>query len=177
MKKLFPFLLLVSLIISACNKYRIVHIGCKDGALAGGTGNESVYLPNLFTPNGDGDNDVLKVYYPRDSTSLLDFEIVIKNTLGTKVFDSHDPNFEWDGTHNGKPCKDDVYNVSLNFRFFPTQFNGSIHTEKGLHVTLYRNDMNVCLKYGSNCVTGGNWNGGQYNPTLPNNEFLHGNCN
>ena len=50
-------------------------------------------LPNIFTPNGDGNNDVFKV----DSKGLSDFNITILNNKNQVVYQSNDLNFEWRG--------------------------------------------------------------------------------
>jgi gliding motility-associated-like protein len=65
-------------------------------------------LPNIFTPNGDGVNDVFKAI--RNEYSGL-FTIKIFNRWSTVVFESNDPNFEWDGNNQktGQPCPDGTY--------------------------------------------------------------------
>lgn len=50
-------------------------------------------LPNVFTPNGDGNNDVLFI----ESEGLEDFTIVILDAKQKVVFESNDPNFKWNG--------------------------------------------------------------------------------
>lgn len=57
------------------------------------------YLPNAFSPNGDGENDVLKVYV-KVPECLVDLKLVIYNRWGEKVYETEDKNFEWDGIHN-----------------------------------------------------------------------------
>lgn len=55
-------------------------------------------IPNAFSPNGDGINDIfLPVNY-----GLSDFEFRIYNRWGQLVFESNDSTFGWDGTFNGK---------------------------------------------------------------------------
>ncbi len=52
-------------------------------------------IPNVFTPNGDGINDVFKL----DSISgeVDKFEIIVCNRWGVKVYESKDIYFNWDG--------------------------------------------------------------------------------
>ncbi len=52
-------------------------------------------VPNVFTPNGDGVNDVFKL----DSISgdVNQFSIIIYNRWGRKVYESKDIYFNWDG--------------------------------------------------------------------------------
>jgi len=61
----------------------------------------SVYIPNAFSPNGDGDNDSLK-FYLLDNYCLKDFEIAVYGRWGEQVFATSKLNDSWDGTFNGK---------------------------------------------------------------------------
>src|SRR5690606_14571588 len=55
-----------------------------------------IFLPNLFTPNGDGVNDVL--YVRAFADFIVSVELVIYNRYGTEVFKTTDLNVGWDGT-------------------------------------------------------------------------------
>lgn len=66
-------------------------------------------IPNVFTPNGDGINDVFFI----TSSGLTDFNLFIVNRWGELVFETNDPNQAWDGTINGNKCSDGVYFYSL----------------------------------------------------------------
>jgi len=57
-----------------------------------------LFVPNVFSPNGDGNNDVLQVY----GNCILDFEFAIFDRWGQKVFEITDPALTWDGRFNGK---------------------------------------------------------------------------
>ncbi len=65
-------------------------------------------LPNVFTPGGDGINDLL-VPYPYKFVEKI--EMKIYNRWGNLVFTTEDPNINWDGKNekNGKLCPDGVY--------------------------------------------------------------------
>jgi gliding motility-associated-like protein len=52
-------------------------------------------LPNIFTPNGDGNNDFLKL----DIANVTEFVIVILDAKSDIVFKSEDADFKWDGTN------------------------------------------------------------------------------
>jgi gliding motility-associated-like protein len=58
----------------------------------------SIYVPNAFTPNGDGNND----YFKAITTELRSFELQIYNRWGELVYQSTSLNAQWDGTENGK---------------------------------------------------------------------------
>lgn len=64
-------------------------------------------MPNAFSPNGDGINDIYKA---KDGyKSLIEFHAYIYNRWGQKLFEWSDPSQGWDGTYKGKPVKDGVY--------------------------------------------------------------------
>jgi len=57
------------------------------------------FIPNAFTPNGDGHNDAYKVEYKGDMELK---EMHIYNRYGNRVFSSANVNKTWDGTYNGQ---------------------------------------------------------------------------
>lgn len=62
-------------------------------------------IPNAFSPNGDGINDIWKVSY----RSLIDFNCQIFNRNGQPIYSFTDPAGGWDGTYHGKTVKSGVY--------------------------------------------------------------------
>lgn len=72
--------------------------------------------PNIFTPNGDGNNDqyFVNVLYGDQ------FEAVIINRWGNSVHELHSINEGWDGKINGKDADEGVYYV----KYTATDFNG-----------------------------------------------------
>ncbi|MEM4326262.1 MAG: gliding motility-associated C-terminal domain-containing protein [Candidatus Pacearchaeota archaeon] len=64
-----------------------------------------VYLPNVFSPNGDGLNDVLYVR----GKGVSWFRVVIYNRWGNKVFESGSFSVGWDGTYRGEKQDAGVY--------------------------------------------------------------------
>lgn len=59
----------------------------------------NVYIPNAFTPNMDGMNDVFK---PVISGGAIDsYEIIIMDRTGKEVFSSSNPQEVWNGTFKG----------------------------------------------------------------------------
>jgi gliding motility-associated-like protein len=71
-----------------------------------GCGQDLVILPNAFTPDGDGLNDVL---YVRGSSleRLETFKVFARN--GELLFQSDNLSVGWDGTHNGQAVSTGVY--------------------------------------------------------------------
>jgi len=68
-------------------------------------------MPNAFSPNGDGINDIYKA--KEGWSSLVEFKATIFNRWGKKLYQWTDPNDGWDGTYNGKPVKQGVYFVDV----------------------------------------------------------------
>ncbi len=67
----------------------------------------SYQLPNTFTPNSDGANDLFK---PISSQFIARVEMEIYNRWGQKIFETDDPDIDWDGTNlSGKSLEDGVY--------------------------------------------------------------------
>jgi gliding motility-associated-like protein len=67
---------------------------------------QPLYMPNAFTPNGDGINDVFRI--PPDASLVLT-EFSIFDRWGNKIFTTNSINRGWDGTLNGKPLVSSVY--------------------------------------------------------------------
>lgn len=64
------------------------------------------YIPNAFTPNGDGRNDNYKVEYKGDMELK---EMHIYNRYGQRIFSSANQNKTWDGTYNGQAVDNGTY--------------------------------------------------------------------
>lgn len=76
-----------------------------------------LYLPNVITPSkSDGLNDFLSLPQ-RCRNQIADFEIMIFNRWGEKVFYSTDKNFCWYGEHRGETFYDDVFLLQLEGDF------------------------------------------------------------
>ncbi len=65
----------------------------------------TVYVPNIFSPNKDGKNDVFRVR----SEEIDSLHLQVYNRWGNTVFESRDLNYGWDGTYQGKVCEVGVY--------------------------------------------------------------------
>jgi gliding motility-associated-like protein len=69
-------------------------------------------VPNAFSPNGDGKNDVLRVL-PISVVSSVKFSIY--DRWGKNVFTTNDLLQSWDGKLNGVDCELDVYFYYLEY--------------------------------------------------------------
>lgn len=77
--------------------YVVVFVGCPGDVM---------YIPNAFTPDGDGEND--KFYVRSQGLKSIDY-IRIYDRWGKKVFETANQSEGWDGTLNGKPLVSGVY--------------------------------------------------------------------
>ena len=72
---------------------------------ADSTGGDLV-VPNVFTPNGDGNNDYFEV--TTNGTTVYEFSVFTRT--GSRIYHSLSPRIFWDGTSNaGLELKEAVY--------------------------------------------------------------------
>ncbi len=97
-----------------------VHVICN---------NTNVFIPNTFSPNGNGTNDI---FYPRGSGLFTIKALRIYNRWGALIFQKHnltpnDPTAGWDGTYKGKLLSSDVFIYQVDV----VCSNGSILSYRG----------------------------------------------
>jgi gliding motility-associated-like protein len=73
--------------------------------VTGKTKPDVIYIPNAFSPNGDGLNDVLRVY----GYTIQSLRFVVFNQWGEKIFESFNQATAWDGRYKGKNQPSGVY--------------------------------------------------------------------
>ena len=88
-----------------------------------------VYVPNAFSPDGDGQNDIEYVY--GDCIKTMDFAIY--DRWGNKVFETANRSVGWDGKHDGVVMNTGVFVYKLE----ATLENGALVHKKG-NITLVR---------------------------------------
>lgn len=90
--------------------------GCMDSVFRGITMRDesAVFVPNAFTPNNDGVNEIFRPYgsgvYER-----ADFEMLIFDRWGLLIYKTSDINKGWDGKLKGETCQQDVYVYKITF--------------------------------------------------------------
>lgn len=67
--------------------------------------NPELYIPNTFTPNGDGHNDVFRVRGP----NFAIYYFAVYNRWGELMYETTDPSQGWDGNYKGKPSDPGVF--------------------------------------------------------------------
>jgi gliding motility-associated-like protein len=85
----------------------------------------TIYVPNTFTPDGDGINDI---FIPVGK-NIASMELIIFDRWGGVLFQSNSPDMGWDGTYRGQPVKNDVYVWKVRYRF-QEDANGRLGMEK-----------------------------------------------
>ena len=75
----------------------------------------SIFIPNSFTPNGDGNNDFFQVYGKKFLWNF--FSVKIFDRWGEKVMDSNDYNFSWNGQYMDKPLNPAVFVYEIQIVF------------------------------------------------------------
>jgi gliding motility-associated-like protein len=92
------------------------------------------WIPNAFTPDGDGHNDFFKV---ESVNKFKDFHLYIYNRWGQLFFETKDINKAWDGKYKGSKVPSAVYVWKL-FYSWEGSFGETLNGEKDGTVTLLR---------------------------------------
>jgi gliding motility-associated-like protein len=74
-------------------------------------------VPNAFSPNGDGLNDIVRV----EGKGIVELEFRIFNRWGQEVFYTTDPKIGWDGVFKGEPQDMEVYTYFAKAKFITGQ--------------------------------------------------------
>lgn len=74
---------------------------------------ETLFVPNVFTPQGDGLND----YFNVSAYGLQSLNMKIFNRWGGLIFETNSLAPGWDGTYNGNPCIEGVYFYIIDATF------------------------------------------------------------
>ncbi|MCB0770905.1 MAG: gliding motility-associated C-terminal domain-containing protein [Flavobacteriales bacterium] len=72
-------------------------------------GSDAVFIPDVFSPNGDGNNDVLFVRGP----TVIDLEFAVYDRWGSRQFTTTSVDQGWDGTVQGEQGASGVYLYTL----------------------------------------------------------------
>ncbi|MFT6740401.1 MAG: gliding motility-associated-like protein [Paraglaciecola sp.] len=100
------------------------HNGCsgEDALFLRVEKSREIHLPNVFSPNGDGDNDVFMIFSDDKSIKKIESFLVF-NRWGETVFqhynfDPNQPAYGWDGTHRGQDMNPAVFVWFAEVEFF-----------------------------------------------------------
>jgi gliding motility-associated-like protein len=88
-------------------------------------------LPNTFTPNGDGQNDLFRPFQPSIVRFISSVNFRVFNRWGQEVFTTTDPQLNWNGKNNaGVEMPEGVYFYICNV--FERRLAGDVELEKAL---------------------------------------------
>jgi gliding motility-associated-like protein len=82
-----------------------------------------LFIPNAFSPNGDGVNDAFRVF----SAGVQSVDAMVFNRWGEKLFQWNGLEGSWDGTYKGTVVDAGVYVYSVQLRWL----DGQVKNEKG----------------------------------------------
>jgi gliding motility-associated-like protein len=71
-----------------------------------------IFIPNVFTPNNDGINDLFAI----QGVGIFQYNLYIFNRWGTALFQSNAIETWWDGTYRNEPVADGVYVYLITYR-------------------------------------------------------------
>jgi len=87
---------------------------------------ENFYIPNAFTPNGDGVNDLFVIIGLPSNSKLLIFD-----RLGVKVFESDNYQNDWNGIDSkGNVLGNDTYWYVLSIPGISSDFKGYVYMKR-----------------------------------------------
>lgn len=89
----------------------------------------SIYIPNSFTPNGDGLNDTFGAH----GEAISDFQMQVFNRWGQVVFETANVTQRWDGTYEGVKVPQGSYVYKLTAK----GSNGNREDKKGTVTVVY----------------------------------------
>jgi len=84
-----------------------------------------IWIPNAFTPDGDGTNDFFEIRGLHEENGLP-ITLIVTDRWGKVVFQSNDYQNTWDGTYNGQPLQAGVY----TYRVIYNKVKGGINYEE-----------------------------------------------
>jgi gliding motility-associated-like protein len=111
------------IILTAANNF-----GCQDSTLKKLTvySDFRFYIPNSFTPNSDDRNEK----FFGKGAGIMTYNMQVYDRWGKLVFESNDPEYQWDGTTGGKVSPQGMYVYRFNVRDMNSnwhQYTGEVY--------------------------------------------------
>jgi len=103
--------------------------GCSDTAYRQYYFMPDLWMPDAFSPDNDGLNDIFRPVTLR--TSLAPYLLVVYNNWGQIIFSSSDQLVGWDGKFKGEFCPDGIYSYVLKYNIGKHE-NIEVITKKGI---------------------------------------------
>jgi gliding motility-associated-like protein len=93
-----------------------------------------IWMPNVFSPDGDGLNDVFRPVITNDAQ--VSYELYVYDRWGTEIFRSSVPGNGWDGRYMGRQCHGDVYVYLVRYKLSTEPLTNSDQILKGSFLLL-----------------------------------------
>ncbi len=74
---------------------------------------DAVAVPNAFTPNNDGLNDIFRISNPYVLTAMQSFDVF--DRWGERVFSTNDPKNGWDGIYKNQPLNPGIFVYRIKY--------------------------------------------------------------
>jgi gliding motility-associated-like protein len=107
---------LICLIASTLLTLSFTKISTKAAAAAASPANCKMYVPNAFSPNGDGVNDL---FQPYSNCTLENFEMKIFDRWGTLLFQTQNADTGWNGMYRGQEAESTAYLYYIQYKMAP----------------------------------------------------------
>ena len=72
----------------------------------------NIYIPNVFSPNGDGVNDT---FLPQSNCTFQTYDFKVFDRWGSLIFQTNNETQGWNGTHRGSNAESAAYVYVLNY--------------------------------------------------------------
>ncbi|MCB9230692.1 MAG: gliding motility-associated C-terminal domain-containing protein [Bacteroidia bacterium] len=146
--RLFPILfLLIGLTLFSCKKQKIESRSCEGTMtiLTSGYNQDSVkiFIPNVFTPNFDTDNDIFGVF----GTGIVSKKLTVYS--GASKIYTNDEDAFWDGQVNGK-VKTGIFRYEIEL----VTIHGETVNIEGKFTSLGENPNEFTLENCADCIFG-----------------------
>lgn len=113
-----------------CSEIDTITIHVKNENAGCVNGND-VFIPNAFSPNSDGENDVLSIYTNTNCVNTFNFRIY--DRWGKLVFETTDFSKAWNGYYG-----DELYNSAVFYYYYHAILKDNSETVKHGNITLIR---------------------------------------
>ena len=132
----------------ACKEHKMKKKCCDSPPIQETFNGGYLGMPNIFTPDNDGNNDKLVIQYK----GLNSFKLTIKNGIGTKLFETTNPDEQWDGKH-----KDKFIYGAFKYKLEAETINGEKINKEG-RICVFTRENNCkscsCIEDNNDCSYG-----------------------
>ena len=169
-------LFIICLVCSTCHKEglsnKFYKKCCSYPATIDSVGSAKFFIPNAFTPNNDGINDVFMIFTGPGIKKINSFEIFKLSELKIfelKEFRGNNPDYSWDGKLKNQNKNDGVYSYAVELE----NINDVVKTVVG-RVCCRISSTLPCVKNEHLCIYGTQHDGqGGYTSSLPAYDDCH----